>query len=119
MTAPAISYERWKELLADRFFLPEYAGTHVMFFVDDACVAELAQRDSDAAVTSLVEAIVPKLRRSVARKLFAPIVSATAAWKAHGEEGPRRLYPCLRSQCSPPPACSALARRPPMPTTPG
>jgi hypothetical protein len=95
VTTPAISYERWTELLAERFFRPEFAGTHVMFFVDDACLAELAQRDSEAAVSSLVEAIVPKLRRSVPWKLFAPIVSATAAWKAHDQAGPPPSLPVL------------------------
>ena len=92
---PGISYDQWTSLLAEHFFRPEYAGVHVMFFVDDACLAELANRDADAAARSLAEGVVSTLDRRRPEHLFAPFVRRTRRWKESGGDGPPPGLPML------------------------
>jgi hypothetical protein len=100
MTTPSVasarlSYDQWTKRLADHFFRNEYADMHVMFFVDDECLARLGDSDPAQAVREFVEAIAPKLWRGRPRQLFSNVRRLTAKWKLAGGEGPPPCLPVL------------------------
>ena len=86
------SYEEWTSLLGGHFFRAEYRNTHVMYFVDDACLASLAKTSKADAVASLLEAVKSKLDVHRPRHLFSHIGRQSRDWQRSGAEG---LPPCL------------------------
>jgi hypothetical protein len=88
----SISYERWTSLLGEHFFRPEYGGTHVMYFVDDGCLASVTGMKEPDAVASLRLALESRLAMQRPRRLFAPIARESRDWWRAGADG---LPPCL------------------------
>lgn len=88
----ALSHDEWSEALASRFFSRDFAGQHVLFFVDRSTLAAIADVGEDEATNSFVSALKPRLATSRPIKLFQPIVSETARWKTAGGEA---VPPCL------------------------
>jgi hypothetical protein len=89
------SHEEWAKLLCERFFRPEYAHSHVMFYVDRQVLAELDGSSTQAAVESLALATASRLRPMAPRQLFEPIGALTRRWRAGGGEGPPPCLPTL------------------------
>lgn len=92
MSVPTLTNSDWVARLGAKFFRPEYSMTHVLFYVDRPVLTELADAAEDAAVESLVRALVPELRPRQPSKLFAPLASKSVRWKLDGGDGPP---PCL------------------------
>ncbi len=92
---PEVRHSEWTQRLAEHFFRPEYAGVHVMFFVDGACLAKLAGASIDEVVSQFVRAVAVKLRRDDPRQLFARLEHETLRWKLDGGEGPPPCLPVL------------------------
>lgn len=91
----SLSYERWTSLLGEHFFSPEYKGTHVMYYVDDVCLASLAGMKEADAVASLCDAVRSKVDLGRPRHLFARIGRTTRDWRRAGAEGPPPCLPLL------------------------
>jgi hypothetical protein len=95
MSTEEIGAARWATLLTEHFFGGEYAGTHVLFYVDRPVLAELAGRGEEEAAASLVTAILPQLRLRSHRELFGPLLALSTRWKIDGGEGPPPCLPAL------------------------
>lgn len=92
---PLTTHGDWAAALAEWFFRPEYARSHVMFLVDDVALGAVYGGEPAAAVSRLVSAIRPKLRWRMPRQLFGDVERSTRRWKLSGGDGPPPCLPLL------------------------